>query len=290
MIILIDASHLMYRVGNSLAEFRSSTGILTGIQYGVLRTLHSLKKKHIKSRLVFVRDGYCHERKALLPSYKESRECAPTTPEVYNNETLSDVYKIVLGLGCTVAYDPTQECDDSIANLVRAAGTEEVSIFSADKDFHQLISPTVSVMTPGLKTEDTPVDLKVAKELWGLDPTSLPLYRSFTGDSSDEIKGIPRLPRAKLIQAVTGKVTPADFYDGDGVLYFHGDWRTKVLDFKENLYRNYRVTKLPWREEEVPCETTGFDEDSLREVFQKLEFHAFLAKLRNLRFDFTAHG
>ena len=84
------------------------------------------------------------------------------------------------------------EADDCIAAISRLAVQAgwEVVIASSDKDFMQLVSPQVRLLNPHDKTEA----LWGAEEVRlksGVEPTQIVDWLSLTGDTVDNIPGVP---------------------------------------------------------------------------------------------------
>lgn len=94
------------------------------------------------------------------------------------------------------------EADDLIATYARLAEQAggDVTIVSSDKDLMQLVTPLVS-MYDGMKDQQISVDEVIEK--WGVPPEKMIDLQSLTGDSTDNIPGIPGIgPKtaAQLLQ------------------------------------------------------------------------------------------
>jgi 5'-3' exonuclease len=263
------------------------------MQFGCFRTLESIKRRNPQAPIVWVRDGHCGRRRELSPGYKASRG-EHHDPDVYNTEAQQDIFDLVLASGCWLAYHPDHECDDLIANLCYddriivnpVDYRTRIYILSGDHDFHQLASSNgspldrlkkdVRIWKPG-KDEKIISSAEVYAE-WGVEPTSLALYRSIVGDVSDEIKGLARVPREPLRQAVASAQSVSDFYEGDGLAYFTPEWKQRLLDFRSQCEMNYRLTALPWEYIRTPLTATGVQGIGLHRLFSKLEFNSYLRK------------
>lgn len=94
------------------------------------------------------------------------------------------------------------EADDLIATYARLAEQAggDVTIVSSDKDLMQLVTPLVS-MYDGMK--DQQISVPEVIEKWGVPPEKMIDLQSLTGDSTDNIPGIPGIgPKtaAQLLQ------------------------------------------------------------------------------------------
>jgi len=301
--ILVDTSHLLYRSHHTFTKIATKAGEPTGIHFGVMRTIEHLKKRFPDAFIVFCLDGYPHARKEFYPEYKANRSEQPQNHAdiIHDFGVTIDIKELVKAAGCAVAHNTNYESDDIIAMiaLTRASGTyippvEDVYVYSGDDDFNQLVRGGVTLWKPpagsakrgGAVPERMVQQTDVLRE-WGVDPESMPLLRSFYGDSGDNIKGLPRVPRDRTQMAVMGKETPEQFYEGDGLAYYNPEWRQKLLDFRNQCNRNYRVTRLPWdfaAPEHLPVDFDwcGLNISKLVSILEKLEFSSFLKKIGSL--------
>lgn len=290
--VLVDTSHLMYRSSHTFNKFTTKAGYPTGIHFGVMRAIEHLKKVYPDSTLVFVFDGYPSQRQVLCPEYKAGRASSSSHGEIVHEKGIRmEIRDLIHSCGCATIHHSEYESDDIIAMLalkphlyLPMIPDQHIVIYSGDDDFCQLVSDKVSILKPPagkLQPERVMLPGGVYQE-WGVHPQSLALYRSFVGDSGDNIKGLPRVPRTRLQEAVLTKKTPPDFYDGDGLAYFTPDWKNKLTDFRPVCELNYRLTELPWAyEQSLPIEyhECGVDLSRLSLLFNKLEFSSFLKKL-----------
>lgn len=286
-LILIDGMHLLYRQWHTFSKFSNSKGYPTGVVFGVMRTLEMMRKRYPSHEIFYVKDGSPAKRKNLLGDYKQGR--GETTAEVYLDTTHFDVDCLILALGLSIVFHPDYEADDSIAVCAQSVShlePVEVLIYSGDDDFSQLCTQNpqhrVSIWKPKVgKGVDDIFTYDTVKTLWGVPPEQLPLYRSIEGDVSDKIKGLPRVPRKALQEAVAkeGAKNPQEFYDSTlSLAYFTPEWRQRLLEFRPQCELNYRITKLPF-EPFTPSVQRGMASPiQLKQLFEKLEFKSYLAK------------
>lgn len=189
MLLLIDSSNLVYRCFYAIRQLTTSRGLPTNALHGVLKTLRMWIRDFQPEGMAMVVDGETpQERLDLIPGYKASR---PPMPEDLEKQ-LPMIEELVGLLGVPQIEDPKQEADDLIASLaVRASGEgREVVIASNDKDFFQLIRPGVRILRQ-TSSDAVLVDEEWLVREWGLRPGQIVDYLSLTGDSVDEVKGVP---------------------------------------------------------------------------------------------------
>jgi hypothetical protein len=289
--VLVDTSHLLYRSHHTFNKFSTSSGMSTGVHFGVMRTIEHIHKSYPGCVIIFALDGHPVGRKELYPLYKANRTGQPQSHGdiIHDFGVTVDIKELVKACGCAVAQHTQFESDDLIAMLATNATihipfADKVIIYSGDDDFCQLAAPWVDIWKPpaGKTHPERIVTEKDVLKEWGVEAKSLALLRSFMGDSGDNIPGIPRCPRARLIPSVQGKSTPAHFYDGDGLAYFNPEWKAKLASFRAQCEINFRLCRLPW--EQLPTVPLDFDKcglslSNLETIFQKLEFTSYLRKL-----------
>lgn len=290
--ILIDTSHLMYRSHHTFRGLENANHQPTGIFFGVMRAIEHLAKTVPDAFLVFTLDGKCDKRKRLYPGYKEGRGAVESYADIIHEFGVKmDLCELIRAAGCAVVSHVEYEADDIIAMLalkpelyLKRIPISRV-IYSGDDDFCQLVDTHIRVLKPPASKTIPERWMNVAQvyKEWGIAPSSLALYRSFVGDTGDRIPGLPRIPRAQLQEAVEGKQTPSDFYDGDGLAYFNPTWKHRLSEFREQCETNYKLTRLPW---DFPPslaieydEYNGCDIGKLSTLFEKLEFSSFQKKI-----------
>ena len=137
------------------------------------------------------------ERKEFFPEYKANRDAAPEDfgPQVRRIEELLGIMSI-----------PTfkvkgQEADDIIATIGRLLEEEEIElrIVSKDKDLHQLLTHKVKMWDPQKDFITDPVNLLEDK---GYTPEQAVEIQTLTGDSTDNIPGVPGIGPKKAVDLI----------------------------------------------------------------------------------------
>lgn len=183
-----------------MTNLSTRSGIGTNAIYGTLRSIKSLLDR-FKPDILFV----CFDktkskrRRSLYPDYKKHRE-EMTEEDKLNrkefNRQMLELYDGLFVLGVPTVIGEGVESDDCVAVLSHSYKEDhEVIIASNDKDFYQLVSPTVSVYSTikdMVVTEENfeKTTEKTEKVQGGVPLESWLLYRTIVGDSSDNIPGI----------------------------------------------------------------------------------------------------
>ncbi len=193
-LFLLDGMALVYRAHFALIQnpIRNSKGVNTSALYGFINTLLSILEKEKPTHIGVAFDTSAPTpRHILYPAYKAQRDEMP--------EELRDAIPHVKALCRAFAIPVLEidgfEADDIIGTLVKRAEPEgfESYMVTPDKDFAQLLSPTIFMWKPGRKgTDHEIIGLKQLQEIWGVaEPHQIIDLLGLMGDASDNIPGIP---------------------------------------------------------------------------------------------------
>ncbi|MEX1055438.1 MAG: PIN domain-containing protein, partial [Rhodothermales bacterium] len=157
---LIDAMALAYRshfvfISRPLI---SSKGMNTSASYGFTMALMKLIQDHGMAHMAVVFDAIGEEaeertfRDELYDAYKANR--SPMPEDLIAN--LPYIKQIVEALDIPVIEIGGVEADDVIGTLACRAAAEsaDVVIVSPDKDFQQLLNPSISIFRPAHRGEE----------------------------------------------------------------------------------------------------------------------------------------
>lgn len=206
--IVVDGHNLAFRClyAPGMAALTAADGRPTGVVLGFLRSLGSLRKRHPDARLYVTWDGSSKRRKAVFGEYKGNRpvrEVPPEgTPEGFDQ--VGFLVKILPLLGVRQVTNPDEEADDLIATLVRGPLKDQHNlIFSNDRDLLQLVSETTYQLVPGTGSrKEILFDVDTVRKTYGVPPGQMVQLRAFFGDTSDNIPGVPRVPKKVLTSLV----------------------------------------------------------------------------------------
>jgi len=242
-------------------------GYPTGLIYGSLSMLASwLCDISDPTHISVFFDGIPKRRLTIDPGYKGDRDFtergvgfsdpsktgARFTRKLLNGFEAScevDVLSHIMGLlGCNVYHHPDEEADDLIASFIKSHPNETHIIISDDKDFFQLLTnPHVVIYRPGSK-DDRFYDAERATAHWakfqnGKHPpvpvTSVRMFKSLCGDSSDSIIGIDRL--RKKVAVPLCNLSSVDELYSTGFPGWSKSEKEKALFLRERIRKNYEL-------------------------------------------------
>ncbi|HHS14361.1 MAG TPA: DNA polymerase I [bacterium] len=191
-LILVDGTALVYRayfafIRNPLIN---SKGINTSGVFGFTGSLLKLLREEKADYLACVFDTKAptFRHKAYAP-YKATREKMPD--ELV--EQLPLVHEVVEAFRIPILEQEGYEADDIIGTLAKIGEKQDldVLIVTGDKDLMQLVSDRVRMISPsrgdGLET----IGPNEVEEKLGVRPEKVVDFLGLTGDSSDNIPGVP---------------------------------------------------------------------------------------------------
>ncbi|MEM1042594.1 MAG: DNA polymerase I [Bacteroidota bacterium] len=195
-LFLADAMALAYRAFFSMknASLTAPDGTDTRTLYGFAGALLKLLEEHQPEHIAVVFDtigGPPTFRDTLYEDYKAHRP--PMPDEIKSNIPL--IKRLVEAFDIPVLEAAGVEADDVIGTLAKRAEAEDVDavIFSADKDFRQLLSDRVSMLRPPYQGEafsrETPETF--AQKYGGLAPAQFIDLLALIGDTADNVPGVP---------------------------------------------------------------------------------------------------
>ena len=283
MIYLVDASVYVFRAYYSVPDdMVDAKGAPTNAVYGFARFLLDLLQAAEPTHVAVAFDESLTTsfRNDIYPEYKANREPAP--------EELKRQFvwcrQVAQALGLRTLAHERFEADDLIGTLCAAARAEDCNsvIVTRDKDLAQLIGPGDEFFdfAGGRRMGYDQIQAE-----FGTAPERMADYLALTGDSVDNIKGVPGI----------GKKTAGAIFDRYASLdevYGHLDdlhelpirgARTlskKLLEHRDAAYLAQRLTRIHL---EAPVETDlaaskrhPIDHAALDSLFDELAFGTFL--------------
>lgn len=268
---LIDALNLAYRAHNANFELRTGAGMYSGMFFGFIRTIFALKKRYRGYKFEVVWDRTPVHKKNLQPDYKAGRNSLPET--IFQQTT--DIQNFLRCTGVDQYYQDYQEADDVIASLVERykPDANTILIYSNDKDLLQLVE-TGKVVVYKPKVASSPekfYDNEAVMEQFGVPPEKLACFRSFSGDASDNISGVPRVPRKIIANLVNNYITIDKIYEELPNKKLTDFQLSAIMDSKERIKTNLKLVALNRMLESIQCEKGVFKKNEIIQLFGKYE-------------------
>jgi DNA polymerase-1 len=281
-LLLVDGHNLVYRAFFAMPALSNSRGEMTNAAFGFTSMLFKALNEHNPTYAIAAFDPpgrtFRHEEFA---EYKAQR--AATPPALIPQFPWTR--EIVATLGIPIVEVPTYEADDVIGTLARKGEAKnlDVVILTGDIDVLQLVTDHVVVFASRRGLSDTIVyDLAKVRERFGFEPPLVVDYKALQGDPSDNIPGVPGIgektalslvreygPLEKILEAVPsmkpGRVRRA--------LEEHAD-QARLSKRTATICADMDIPL-----ELEPARLYHYDENAVRELFDRLEFRSLLTRL-----------
>ncbi len=284
-LFLFDGYNFIFRAYHAIPMLNAPDGTPTNAVQGFARMVQAARRDFGPQALLAVFDaGGDGGRKEAYEGYKAQR---PPPPEDLVPQ-FSLVRQAVDALNLPRVEDPDFEADDLIASYTvaaRAAGMTTV-IVSSDKDLMQLVTLGEEDDGPPVYLYDTMKDLVVGpaevEAKFGVTPAMLGDLLALTGDSSDNVPGVPG------IGPKTAATLLGEYGSLEGVLEAAPEIKQKkrrerLIEHAQDARLSRQLVELR-RDVALPkpidgLDDPGFDEDKLLAFFEPLGFKQLLREM-----------
>ncbi|HIE02533.1 MAG TPA: DNA polymerase I [Thiotrichaceae bacterium] len=276
-LILIDGSNYFYRAFHAMSSLSNSKGMPTGAVYGMMTMLKSLLADYQPryAAVVFDVKGKTF-RHDLYPDYKANRQPMPKALSMQIQHT----HQMVQALGFPLLMENGVEADDVIGTLAKqaeAAGIRTL-IFSADKDFAQLVNHAITLLNT-MRNQRLDVQGVISK--FGIPPELIVDYLSLIGDNVDNIPGIKKVGPKTAVKWLK------NYGSLDGVIKNAWKFTGKVGDNLQEALPHFPLTRqlltikcdvpLLYTPQQLTLNPENINQ--LRQLYIELEFKTELAAL-----------
>jgi len=267
---IIDGNNLMYRAHSANMELKTSLGKYSGMFYGFVRTLFSLRKKYRNFKFIVVWDNRAKAKYDIQPDYKAGRSMLSGT--IW--EQVTDIRTCLSVMGIDQYEKKEYEADDVMASLTKTLKAEgQVYIYTNDKDLLQLVQDgKVIVYKPkvGVNPEKF-FDEEAVKNMFDVPPSKLGVFRSFDGDDSDNIKGISRVPRKIVASLVNEYSSVENIYANLDKKELTEFQKKSFEEAKDRIKKNVKIVMLDQDIQDLQKNESSFDKEKLEELLQRYE-------------------
>ncbi len=284
-LILLDGSAFLFRAYfSTLAQnLTNEEGFPTGAMFGVINAIKRLQNQYPEAKLIAIFDakGKNH-RHDIYPEYKAHRKPAEDDLVVQ----IEPLYEIIRAMGFHFMCVPGVEADDVIATLAMVADEQKMQtiIASGDKDLMQLVSDNISQLDMKGKLYDR----QTVIEKMGVAPEHILDLLALTGDSADNIPGVPSVgPKTALKWLAQFKSIAGIKENAEKI---GGKVGEKLRENFDKLDLSYQLVQLKF-DVELPCNILD-DEPSANDVklaslYRQYGFVAWLKQLGSVPAQIT---
>ncbi|BAY96640.1 DNA polymerase I [Tolypothrix tenuis PCC 7101] len=298
--ILVDGHSLAFRSYFAFAKgrdggLRTKTGIPTSVCFGFIKSLLEVMTTQQPQAMAIAFDlGLPTFRHEADDTYKADR---PGTPEDFVPD-LKNLHELLAGFNLPIFTAPGYEADDvlgTLAQLATAAGYK-VKILTGDRDLFQLIDLekqiTVLNFTPDAWKRSTngitEFGPEQVQEKLGVLPTQIVDFKALCGDKSDNIPGVKGIGEKTAVQLLSTYGSLEKIYAALDEI--KGATHKKLVEGQEDAQKSHYLAKIvidvPLEVNLEDCKLTGFDQNVLVPILEKLEFNRFLKQINELQQKF----
>jgi DNA polymerase I len=266
----VDGSSYIYRAYHAIQGLSNSQGLPTNAIFGFTRMLIKLIEDRKPEYLIMLFDSKGPTfRHKIYEKYKANR---PPMPEDLCIQ-IPYIKEVTQGLNLPLLELEGYEADDLIGTLAAKAGEAGFSVVmvTGDKDFMQLVTENIHIWDP---MKDKTITIETIRESFGLEPAQMTDVMGLSGDTSDNIPGVPGIGQKTAVSLI-------QTYGSIDHLYQKIDHITQkkqkenLIKFKDQAYLSRQLVKI---DSQAPVEfkpenfsseqriTTNF------QAFQILEF------------------
>lgn len=286
-LLLIDGHYYLYRSFFAIRGLSNSLGEPTNAIYGFSKALRRMLVDVQPDRAAVIWDcGLPARRTELQPEYKQNRTAMPDDLRPQEAWLQRNVPLFGLASLCL----PNTEADDLIASYAVEAtkgGDGDVVIATNDKDIMQLVSDRVKIYTtakgPAGKDAFSLLGSAEVEQRWGVPPAGIADVLSLTGDSSDNIPGVPGVGEKTAAQLVREFGSVEALLEGMETVKSE-KLREKLAAHRELITNNRQMVRLdldltlpePWESLVIRP-----DYPSLIAALKKCEFKGLLKEIED---------
>lgn len=245
-LLIVDGSNLLFQMFYGMpARITNSDGKAIQGTLGFVGALLKMIRAVSPTHVFVAFDGDCENARTDIDlDYKANR---PDYSEMPEEETpfsqLPDIFRALEYLGIRYRETECCEADDWIAGYARRYGGDgDVVIASQDSDFFQLITGRVHVLRYRGE-QSTLCDPAYIRAKLGIDPCRYASYKSLTGDTSDNIRGVEK------VGPKTAAALMNQFHDVEDLIARAPEIekpsvRAAVMNSTDRIRRNYALIAL----------------------------------------------
>ena len=250
-LLLVDGHYYLYRSFYAIRGLRNSRGEPTNAIYGYAKAIRKMLADLKPDLAAVIWDsGLPARRTTLQPEYKQNRTEMPDDLRP-QEEWLQE--NIPLFGPASVSAENT-EADDLIASYARAASAEgvEVIIATNDKDILQLTCDTIRIYSTAKTDAGTEgfclLGVPEVRAKWGVLPSQIADVLALTGDSSDNIRGVPGIGDKTAVALITEHGSVENLL-ADPAAISNPKLREKIIASRETIIANREMVRL---DEDLP--------------------------------------
>ena len=284
-LFLLDGMALAYRSYYAFIHrpLVNSKGFNTSAIYGFVTFLNRVLSQEYPDFIAVVFDTAAPTfRHEMYEEYKATRQKMPEDliPQI------GRIKEVVRAHNIPVVEMDGFEADDVMGTLAKRAEREGVLTFmvTSDKDFMQLVSSKTKMYKPGRSGNEIEiVDISGVKEKFGVAPDKVIEVLGLTGDTSDNVPGVPGVGEKTAIPLIQKYGTIEHLYENIEKIEQKG-LKAKLEAHKEKALLSKQLvtidTNVPVEIDFHSLKAGEKDIQRLAKLYEEFEFTSLLQSLK----------
>jgi len=291
-LIIIDSHALIHRAYHALPPLTTKKGEVINAVYGfllvLLRALREFQPDFVVATFDFPGKTFRHQK---FKEYKATRPPAPD--ELYHQ--IPKIKEILSAFNIPIFEKEGFEADDIIGTISKSVPKKQIFpkietiILTGDLDTFQLIDPQTKVYFFKKGVKDIVLyDEKMVEERYDLSSQQLVDFRALTGDSSDNIPGVPGIGEKTAIKLLKEFGSLENLYQelklrSEKAKNLKDKLKNSLLEYKEQTFFSKSLAKInqnvdiDFKLED--CDWKKYDKEKAIEILKKLEFNSLIQRL-----------
>ena len=286
-LVVVDGNSIMNRAFYGLSGrnmLMTKEGIHTNAIFGFLNILFKVLSEDNPEYLVVAFDLKAPTfRHKMYDGYKAQRKGMPDELA----EQMPIIKEVLDAMNISRVEMEGFEADDILGTLAKKAKAKNIEtiLFTGDRDSFQLIEDGISVKLPstkGGKTETEFYDCEKINEKYGVSPLDLIEVKGLMGDTSDNIPGVPGIGEKTALGLIQEFKTIDNLYENLESDFIKPKAKLSLKEHKDLAYLSRTLATI---NTDIPLEFSEeysikeYNNETLYELFEKLEFTSFIKKL-----------
>jgi DNA polymerase-1 len=290
LLMVMDGHAMLYRAWFALQSARPMTVRKTGedvrgvysFTTSFFKAVAALKPTHIAIAFDPPGPTFRHEE------YSEYKANRPETPrELHQN--VERAKQVMRAFDIPIYEVPGYEADDVLGTIAKYADDKDIDtiIATGDTDTLQLVSEHVSIMLTTGSANTKVYDIPAVNERYGgLSPDQVRDVKALTGDSSDNIPGVPGVgikTAIKLILQFGSVESLLERLDEVGPPRIQGLVRDNAVQLRASKGLVTIVRDVPTNFALEDTRFYTFNREDVIEIFQELEFSSLVGRIPQVK-------
>ncbi len=283
-LFLFDALALAYRAYYAFINrpLTNAKGQNTSAIYGFLTFLNFILESQKPDYIAIAFDASAPTfRHKLYQDYKATRQKMPEDMATQ----IPILKEIIQAYNIPLLELDGYEADDILGTIAKKAEQNGIQSYlvTSDKDYMQLVSDSVFLFKPGRQgNKHEIITPESIIKRFGIEPYQIPDLFALTGDTSDNVPGVPGIGEKKALPLIQEFKTIENLYSNIDSIK-QPKLRDLLIRHKDDAFRSKQLVTIdvnvPLSIKPHQLELKKYNEQELERLFKELNFKSFLSKL-----------